>query len=123
MFPTTLLVFHFPGLRQRLESPSDARDAWLSLPRAGLKKHLLLLLTARWKALDTRSQVAEPTRLFFALKKVSLSAVRSQCNGMARARATCAAGLKKHLPVLPTARWRAIDTRSQVAETTRLFFA
>ena len=69
MFPTTLLGFHFAGLRQRLESPSDARVAWLSLPRAGLKKHLLLLPTALWKALDTRSQVAEPRLLFFALKK------------------------------------------------------
>ena len=62
--------FSFPGLTAEARVAfTDARDAWLSLPRAGLKKHLLLLPTALWKALDTRSQVAEPRLLFFALKK------------------------------------------------------
>jgi hypothetical protein len=91
---------------------------------AGLKKHLPALPTPRWKALVTSSHVAEPRLLFVAFKKkVSLSAVRSQCNCMARARAACAAGLKKHLPALPTPRWKALVTSSHVAEPRLLFIA
>ena len=77
--------FSFPGLTAEARVAfTDARGAWLSLPRAGLKKHLLLLPTARWKALDTRSQVAEPRLLFFALKKsfTKRSALAVQWHGV-----------------------------------------
>ena len=77
--------FSFPGLTAEARVAfTDARDAWLSLPRAGLKKHLLLLPTARWKALDTRSQVAEPRLLFFPLKKsfTKRSALAVQWHGV-----------------------------------------
>ncbi|MEN9825800.1 MAG: hypothetical protein RI953_1545 [Pseudomonadota bacterium] len=43
--------------------------------------------------------------------------------GGRRARAACAAGLKKHLPVLPTARWKAHDLRIVDAGVGSLIFA
>jgi hypothetical protein len=101
--------------------------AWCTMARAratcaaGLKKHIPVLPTARWRALDTRSQVVEPRLLFFALKK-SLTEHKQRVQPMARGK-VAAAGLKKHLPVLPTARWRALDTTSQVAEPRQFFFA
>jgi hypothetical protein len=80
-----------------------------------------VLPTARWRALDTTSHVAEPRLLFFALKK-SLTEHKQRVQPTARGK-VAAAGLKKHLPVLPTARWRALDTTSHVAEPRLLFFA
>ena len=43
--------------------------------------------------------------------------------GGRRARAACAAGLKKHLPVLPTARWKAHVLRIVDAGVGSLIFA
>jgi hypothetical protein len=44
-------------------------------------------------------------------------------NGLRRLEAQGAAGLKKRLPVLPTARWRARDMGSVAAAARLLFFA
>ena len=44
-------------------------------------------------------------------------------NGLRRLESQGAAGLKKRLPVLPTARWRALDRGGVVAVARLLFFA
>ena len=68
--------------------------------------------------------VAVARLLFFAYKKKCHCADGALAgNGLRRLESQGAAGLKKRLPVLPTARWRALDRGSVVAVARLLFFA
>ena len=67
---------------------------------------------------------AAARQLFFAYKKkVSLCTPSARRQLLATMRCLGAAGLKKHLPVVTTARSRALDFGSVAAAAMQLFFA
>ncbi len=87
-------------------------------------RHALWDQNCTYRARDMGSEVAAARLLFLAFKKnVSLRACSARGQWLARLEAPGAAGLKKLLPVLTTARWRARDMGSVVAAARLLFFA
>jgi hypothetical protein len=91
---------------------------------AGPNQRLPMLATARLRALDTGSVTALRDRLFFAFqKKVESATSQRRDIALKMAAAPCGAGPNQRLPMLATARLRALDTGSVTALRDRFFFA